>query len=185
MADRVVLMRIGSIAFAVISLLILMNRLVYNSYYDGQGKAQCQSNLKQMASAAYMYAEDWNGYLPPADKWCDSLNKYTSNDTQIYTCVNTETQKFLGIWLRHKIGRHEWGYAYNSCVAGKQSESISVPSEQVVIFDSIAGQRNRANAITSLPVTGRHHGGSNVAFADGHVTWCKDGTLPKNEIVKR
>jgi len=65
-------------------------------------QADCASNLNQMGKAVKMYANDWNGYLPPggwwapwggpADSWMERIFKYTGKKKDIYICKETRYQ---------------------------------------------------------------------------------------------
>lgn len=44
-------------------------------------------------------------------------------------------------------------------------------AETVLLFDSTQGQANAHDQGESLPEPGRHQGGDNLGFADGHVQW--------------
>lgn len=43
----------------------------------------CRSNLKMISLAIQMYADDNSGFFPPSEKWCDSINSYLGDDTNI------------------------------------------------------------------------------------------------------
>jgi len=44
-----------------------------------------------------------------------------------------------------------------------------------MVFESMAGVQNASDAGASVPAPGRHSGGTDYVFADGHVKWFADG----------
>ena len=122
-------------------------------------QASCLSNLKQLALAALMYAQDHDEVFPRADNWCDAISPYMKND-EIFKCPSDP--------------EHDYGYAFNRNLSGKRLGEIRRPAETVLIFDSTAGKKNAADTGQSWPAGGRHNGGNNCAWADGHVKWLKE-----------
>ncbi len=47
-----------------------------------------------------------------------------------------------------------------------------------LLFESTAGVKNAADTGDSVPMPGRHNGGTDYALADGHVKWEADGAKP-------
>jgi prepilin-type processing-associated H-X9-DG protein len=130
----------------------------------GPNGTVCLSNLRQLGLAAMMFAQDHDEMLPSADKWTDELKPYIKNDKVF---VDPETPEL------------PCGYAINAKIAGKSLADIAEPATTVLFFDSATGKPNTADAMTSVPPKGRHNGGSNFAYADGHVRWVKAGANPE------
>jgi prepilin-type processing-associated H-X9-DG protein len=58
-------------------------------------------------------------------------------------------------------------------LSGAKLADIQRPSETIILFDSDQGKRNGSALGTAMPKPGRHNGGTNAAYVDGHVKWLK------------
>lgn len=112
----------------------------------------CMSNMKQLAIATLMYAQDHKGNLPDSKKVKQEVKPYVKND-KLWTGCNAVSG----------AGSH---YAMNSKCPGNYS-AIAKAANTIMFFECDAKGRP-AN---------RHDGGMNVAFADGHVKWMAKGTI--------
>ena len=122
---------------------------------DAQSKATCLSNLKQLALAALMFAQDHNDALPNANTWSDDIRPY---------CASPDI-------LRCPSDTNEYSYAMNSKVSGKKIGDIVDPATTILFFESSTGVRNAADPMTSVCKPPRHGDGNNFAYVDGHVKW--------------
>jgi len=127
------------------------------------GSELCRSNLKRLCLAFIMWAVDHNGALPAAEKWSGDLKFYLGSP---------------GILKCPAAPELECGYAYNTQVAGKKLDDIENPAATILMFESTTGKLNAADALKSIPKPGRHNGGNNFGFADGHVIWLRDDVDP-------
>jgi prepilin-type processing-associated H-X9-DG protein len=127
--------------------------------------AACQSNLKQGAIAALMYAQDYDEQLPRSANWSEALLPYTKNPS-LWACPSLETSPY--------------GYAYNARLNSLKLEKALSPATTALLFDSNAGVANAADAGSSLARPGRHQGGDNLAFMDGHVKWFTEAAIQPN-----
>ncbi len=116
----------------------------------------CLSNLKQLALAALMFAQDHDDTLPSADKWTDEIMPYLKNEAILRCPAAPEL---------------ECGYALNRELAGKNVNFVANPAEGVLFFESNLGKRNATGTLRDAAVPGRHNGGNNYAFADAHCKW--------------
>jgi prepilin-type processing-associated H-X9-DG protein len=119
-----------------------------------KSKAQtinCVNNMKQLALAVRMYANDHNNQLPPAATWCDAVQIYVGNP-KVFRCPADPDRRSA--------------YAFNAKLDGKKDNEID--PQTVLIFESQAGW-NGAGGAERLAL--RHHSSGivNVAFADGAV----------------
>lgn len=163
----VVLIIVGVIAAFLLLMALVLGAILFPVFAKAREKARqtsCMSNLRQLALAQIMYAQDNDDVLPAAEGWCDATMPYTRNQ-QIYVCPSTpELQS---------------GYAMNSDLSGGDTrEDIASPPQTVLMYDSTAAATNANDPLTSVPVPGRHNGGNNFAFADGHVKWMSDSASP-------
>ena len=125
-------------------------------------QASSSSNLKQLALGIIQYTQDHDEKLPDADKWVD----------EIYPYVKTEA-----IFRDPSAPAGEkWSYAYNSTLSGVSLAKFDSPSSTVMLFESKLGVKNANDTGESIPMPGRHQGGTDYALADGHVKWFTDGT---------
>jgi prepilin-type processing-associated H-X9-DG protein len=116
-------------------------------------QVECASNLRQVALAAHLYANDHEGRLPAADNWVEALQPYFQNRDilRFLRCPDAPGQPVA--------------YALNSRAAGQRIEDL--PTDMVLFFETSKNEPNPADAGTSVAV--RHPGGANYAFVDGHV----------------
>ena len=100
-----------------------------------------------------MYVQDYDERFPhQPELWMTALGPYVKND-ELYRCPS--------------LSKSEYGTAFDSRLAGKDSATLSEPEKTSAIFES----QNRARNANS-PGTGfstRHNGFGNVGFADGHA----------------
>ncbi len=125
-----------------------------------QGRQQtCLANLKSISLGAMQYAQDYDGKFPPTADWNAVLLPYYRS-SQVLRCPSAG-------W------RSAPGYAMNKSLGSVSLKTVAAPAETAGIYESIPG-KDQAGGIELLPVPGRHIGGNNVGFADGHVKWRSD-----------
>ena len=113
----------------------------------------CAANMKGLAMATMVYANDYDDKLPTADKWCDLLITYADMGEKSFRCPEQAEGSF--------------SYALN-----KNITSMGVGPDTVLLFESDAG-RNAAGGPEML-ATERHRGeGCNFVFVDGHVKFVR------------
>jgi len=116
------------------------------------------SNARQLAIATQMYHEDNDGLYPYVyatnDDLKATLGPYVKND-YILESINPDGAVFLG----------------NRVVAGVEQESIEVPKDATILFESKDWVE---------------HNGRNCAFADGHAKFIKgfDDRMLEVEFVE-
>lgn len=123
-------------------------------------RSQCQSNLKQQMLAVFQYAQDYDERLPPAREWVDVLQPYIKSE-QVFQCPALSK------------GGNGNGYAYNQYLSRATQPAIAELAKTINIYETSNPKRNWFG-----PGTGRayrHQDGWNLAFADGHVKWFKQG----------
>lgn len=126
-------------------------------------KDTSQSNLKQLALGIMQYAQDHDEKMPDADSWVTEIMPYVQSGAVF------QDPAVLG---------GKWGYAYNRNLSGVSLADVDDPAATVLLFESATGKKNAADAGKSLPAVGRHDGGTNYAFVDGHIHWQADGSKP-------
>jgi len=145
-------------AFVVLGLVVagtLVARGRARSPADGASRA-CLINVRHLASALQMYANDNSGALPHWQAWSPAAFGYLK-DVRALQCPAAPTEP---------------GYAYNALLGGVPADRVSLPEECAMLWD--AGALGPSIGLTtSAP---RHHGGDNYAFVDGHAAWRKRGS---------
>lgn len=137
-------------ALVGVAILAVLAAVMLPTFARSREKARqvsCQSNLKQIALAMQMYAQDYQGRLPDALRWKEQLLPYTRNEA-LYGCPGGE-------------GAGPGPYAMNARYSGATLADIPHPETAILAYDADEAGR---------PVA-RHNGGTDCAFADGHVKW--------------
>lgn len=118
----------------------------------------CLSNLKCIGLGMLQYSEDYGGQFPPADGW----NKSEAVHPQ-------------GVLVCPEVREHIPSYALNEEIAGIAGRSLNNAAKVVGVYEAKPGG-NTTGGPELLPVPGRHMGGNNIGFVDGHVKWYRDGS---------
>jgi prepilin-type N-terminal cleavage/methylation domain-containing protein/prepilin-type processing-associated H-X9-DG protein len=185
------------VVIAIIAILAAILFPVFARARENARKANCQSNLKQLALAAMQYAQDYDETMIRTNikvgsntwyGWSWLLQPYLKN-TGILTCPSKPTAK----WDGNNPGVYSgFGYGFfgiNDHADGGPSLSeralaaVSSPADVILFGDSSANNyyvidwddlHTNDNGYAS---EARHSEGANFAFVDGHVKWLKDGTF--------
>lgn len=119
------------------------------------------SNLKQLALGIIQYVQGHDERMPDADKWVDEILPYVKMEAIFHDPVAPAGEK--------------WSYAYNRTLSHQSLAQFDTPAQTVMLFESSKGVKNASDTGQSVPVPGRHLGGTDYAQADGHVKWERDG----------
>ena len=133
-------------------------------------QASSESNLKQIGLAILQYEQDHNETLPDADKWVDEIYPYLKTESVFRDPTAPAGEK--------------WSYAFNKNLSGVKLSDLAWPATAVILFETTLGTKNAADTGESVPHPGRHSGGTDYAFADGHVKWLKDGAAPAPSFLR-
>ena len=126
------------------------------------GTVGSMSNLKQLALGIIQYTNDHDEKLPDADKWVDEIMPYVKTEA-----IFRDPSAPAG---------EKWSYAYNRNLSGVSLAKLDSPASTVMLFESKMGVKNANDTGESIPMPGRHQGGTDYAQSDGHVEWLADGT---------
>ncbi len=116
----------------------------------------CQSNLKQMALATLMYAQDYDEVTVPVAKWPEATYPYIKND-QIYLCpsdTSPHTSQMNGMAI---------SYTMTDGIGERSMGTFPSPAEQVMLFDGSALHGGQNSGVF------RHERALGVAYIDGHA----------------
>lgn len=182
------------VVIAIIAILAAILFPVFARARENARKANCQSNLKQIATAFLQYAQDYDervvpnliqtGGTPSYITWPYLLSPYVKN-TMVFTCPSAPGRG----WDGAMSSTQRQGYGYNcSLNAGPSMAQITYPAQLAAFAD--AGrlgpvdsqgrgtgdsyylmdwdQYQGDNAVPPYP---NHSEGANFAFCDGHVKW--------------
>jgi prepilin-type processing-associated H-X9-DG protein len=112
-------------------------------------RAMCTNNMRQLAVACIMYANDHDGVLP--SKLSDVYPAYVP-DLDLFVCPVHKGKKIS----KERIDAES---DYKLLIPGKNLGEIERPAETVMISEKEPN----------------HRGGRNAAYADGHVEWVSEG----------
>jgi len=177
----------------VIAIIAILAAILFPVFAKAREKAKqisCLSNMKQVALAELMYADDWNGMFaswlsplsgPPGRLiYPDQLDPYIRNQD---------------IWICPSVHPHLYAYMRNSglvyyYLTGEPGpvniDNVKRPAKVMMVFDRNSctwfpwdlwmdhnpGHDVRCwGSVCQGYYSDRHHGGMNVNFADGHAHW--------------
>jgi len=108
------------LGLAVVALVASVLFPVFAKPREKSRQATCNSNLRQIALAIQMYAQDNHDTYPAADKWVDSLAPYLGSSRAMFTCP-TDNQGHVS-------------YLYNPELSGLKGSQIASPSETLAVW---------------------------------------------------
>jgi hypothetical protein len=119
-------------------------------------RATSLSNLKMIGLAVYMYAADYDDWLPQPRSWQDDLFPYMKNDRLFRDPDLTGSGPNVG-------------FAMFAPVAETHFAHYEAPSLVPLAFQSTILGRNAVGDFRSLPIPSRHVDGNGVVYLDGHA----------------
>ena len=180
------------VVIAIIAILAAILFPVFAKARENARKANCQSNLKQLGTAAMMYVQDYdetyfsannaplsytlpNGAVSGSTNmlWMYQMYPYVKN-WQAFNCPSSSTK-----WVPDAYSS-SLGYGFNDTYIARQSmAALQVPAETILFtactyyladWDTNAADNHRYPNVM-------HNDGADVAFADGHVKWYRKEML--------
>ena len=117
----------------------------------------CKHNLRTLARAVLLYAEDYDQTLPDGKSWVDQTASYLQREQSlIYKCPELPDVKY--------------SYAYHKAISSKPLSKIISPETTPMLYDSITLSKNATDLLTSLPKKGRHSSCNFIVFTDWHLS---------------
>lgn len=184
------------VVIAIIAILAAILFPVFARAREQARKATCQSNLKQIANAAVMYAQDYDqqllpmGTMTPAPRgmiwWSGLIQPYLKNEAVFFcpsgdarwvdcTCWTPQDPRPIGGYGMN-CGNTTWwtGPAGGHGGAAKTDAAIELPAETIIFADSGCinigpGQEYPDKGTTCPWFVRRHNDTCNFAYYDGHV----------------
>ena len=177
----------------VIAIIAILAAILFPVFARAREKARqtsCASNLKQLGLGLLMYGSDYDEKTPRIgrdiagggtvnDWWGNTTMPYVKNK-QVYQCPDVDT--FTDNLQSNCNGGGPYGGYMGTCAVwydGIALGKLGFPAETVLLTELHAAGCNRSGAGNCWwgrqddPTTARHNGGTNNAFADGHVKWVK------------
>lgn len=124
---------------------------------------ECFSNLKQIELALMHYVQNHGYHFPDAERWVNEIAPYIKDASIFHDPASRADSKY--------------SYAFNRNLSGLPLSKLTknTPESVVMVFDSTKSTKNASDTGQSLPSPGRHSGGNDFLFADGHVKWLRGG----------
>jgi len=185
------------VVIAIIAILAAILFPIFAKAKARANQAQCQSNLRQIAMAALVYSDDYNGKLPNQmftalpELYGPYIDK-SDRPSGILQCPSRQAYAWNAyLWgpLNGQAGSGnfgmpncdlQWIVGYGPPLyraPGRKLSSIASPSKTPMAFDGFEHPTYLGwgwavdDAFNRSRMTNLHNGGSNYVFADGHVEW--------------
>jgi len=195
----------------VIAIIAILAAILFPVFARAREKARqtsCLSNVKEIALASLMYAQDYDECPPgqlmgrPAGgyyTWCDIVQPYCKNE-QIFVCPSSKPWPASGgcgfdpsgTTCGPGIGGIHGAYSINYLLfdplwhastyvkAGRAHR----PAELAWYYDAF-GPAGDPSASSDTSKNWCHNEGLNIAFFDGHAKWLSKGSSQYNASIWR
>lgn len=120
-------------------------------------KAVCLSNVKNLSLAMQMFVADNEDRFPEAHRWVEALHDYIKSE-DVLKCPEDDSDA-------------RCSYAMNEALSGLSLSDLDDPSSVVLFFETAEPGDNPVGGPDDVVSPGRHMGGNNYGFADGHASW--------------
>ena len=172
----------------VIAIIAILAAILFPVFAKAQEKARqtsCLSNIRQLATAALSYAQDYDQTLaigcsggPPFVFWAGRIMPYIKNE-QLFDCPSTRNKPWN--FYSSSSETTNFDYACNYYAMGYNwGESLGefMNPAQFLLFGETSGWAgNYSYAWMFNPwgssVRATHNDGLNVALVDGHAKWVR------------
>lgn len=191
--ERQLLVAILIVAFVLGLLWLGINWVQSNKY-----RILCAANLSKLGKALQLYANDYDGRYPSADKWCDLLVKYTGVEKRKFNCLSVDSGEYSSTdpideanfapeavfhYEYNDIeGQHLYVYSVQWChYAINTNAKPNSPGDMVLLFETRRGwnQFGGPEILSDENHLDEDRKGCNVLFNDGNVKFIKPKNLKK------
>ena len=135
-------------------------------FLEKRARQSCQVNLKQAMLGVLQYSQDYGEHYPTARKWIDDVFPYVKSQ-EVFRCPALPDGS-------------NYGYAFNQNLSAISLAQLNNVAQTVAIYETEDLTRNAFGAGEERAY--RHMGGSNIAFADGHIKWFAQNQEPPEEV---
>jgi len=146
------------VVIAIIAILAAILFPVFSKAREKARQSQCMNNLRQLAVACQIFAQEGDTVYPEAG----TLKATFTLPPKVWGCPT--------------YGKTKDGYGYNGYLSGQALDSIVKPAETLLLADSKV-----PTLMLSIDVDRRHTAKAMAAFADGHVAILS--TVPDFKII--
>jgi len=194
----------------VIAIIAILAAILFPVFAKAREKARqtaCLNNVKQLATAILMYAQDYDEVYPPAYcvtptvVWPQLLQPYVKN-TQLFACPSDpDLWQGLTGWYISYIPNYNMHPPLDTATGtGVAVAKVTRPADIFTLVENADGSTGNLQPNcqytwgTSGPSASggynqwarvslaRHNDGSNYAFADGHAKWLKAGEAQNTAV---
>ncbi|MBD3173881.1 MAG: DUF1559 domain-containing protein [Armatimonadia bacterium] len=172
----------------VIAIIAVLAAILFPVFARAREKARqtsCLSNLKQLATAATLYSDDYDGYhtrgqfapFTGVHTWLDAIEPYLKNE-QVAICPTARRTDDLP---------HSYGYNIAWWGAGDVPDGMHGIQDRYPVHQSNVREPSETLWMVDFErywgcglefgveePTWRHNEGANAAFVDGHAKWYKE-----------
>ena len=179
--------RIGRRGFTLVELLIVLLVVfvlvviiypIFSLGHHGDArKITCTSNVKQIATAAVMYAQDNYRQFPGIDKtsWVAKLAPYIGGSENMFSCPSDESTITHGVsyaWSGLLLQPNGTGI-FDKDIVSSSEVGVVADAAPTTVFPNgnVIGGCALNASVAAVQPTPRHHMGCVVGFADGHAKY--------------
>ena len=191
----------------VIAIIAILAAILFPVFAKAREKARqssCNSNTRQIATAFLSYVQDYDEKWPlfctntgsATDYfWFSEVGPYIKN-TQIFQCPSFSTKNNpLSADANFSGGTANAisiGYAYNGNIANQSLGTLGSPSDIFLLWDATTASSNQTQTTNDglgagngnyyREPAGRHNGGQNYSYCDGHAKWLSWQSVPPASV---
>lgn len=175
------------LTLVIVAILIALLALSSARALGSSRQVACSANLRQIDVAIVSYEIDFDGYFPDVNtttaSWWDEVTPYLKNTAVLQCPVHTLTAFQLG--NRKPTAANyamNWTLGANHNTSYRRKSAILSSPENTMLVTE-AGLSSNGTAVPQLDGSwllqcaqaynggGVHHGGNNILWCDGHVSW--------------